>query len=292
MTEVKTAKHQMNPGPSILRSLVSNLGDAYPEKFRGDPRKAGEIGLSALSSAAFALAGGELSLTKRYYAMALDAVSAGARAMAAGRGVMISYKIDGKGYKGAANGPSKLALPSEYLRALSFAIALRRTKVADDLMTVPLKEIKQAAREVTPAYVPYVEAWRSFWQKAPDTPKLLEKAAELFEPSALELTDPKEAAADAANIPLMQALLEMDEKKFNAALVRALKAHKAWWGTGPNRVDPQAVIAHQSAALASLALQRGIKLTVTSGYLPPWLIEGRDPEGSADPDFHRDVFDE
>ena len=109
----------------------------------------------------------------------------------------------------------------------------------------------------------------------------------MFEPSALELTNPKQAAADAANIPLMHALLEMDEKKFNAALVHALKAHKAWWGTSPNHVVAEAVIAHQAAALASVALQRGLKLTVTSGYIPRWLLQGKAPQPSADPAFRQ-----
>jgi Immunity protein 49 len=278
MTEVEAVSHKIAITVERLPAREQRLDDVYPGLFDGNPRGAGEKGIEALDDAARALFVRDNRVAKRFFGVAVECISAGARSIAAGIGVDIDFEVDGRQYRGSAKQPSDLANPPRYLRALTSVIALRAPKVAAELIAVPMESIEKAAGGMDAAYLRYVAAWRSFWQQAPDALALLEEAATLFDPSMLRVADPKSAARHSANIPIMQALLERDEAKFNAGLVAALNAHKAWWGRGSRLNDPEGLIANQPSAIASLALQRGMSVTVTSGYMPRWLIEGRDPE--------------
>ncbi|HEU5072715.1 MAG TPA: immunity 49 family protein [Polyangiaceae bacterium] len=278
MTEVRAAQHKIAMTAERLPSREQRIDDVYPGIFAGNPRGAGDKGLEALDDAARALFVGDGRVAKRFFEVAVECISAGARSMAAGIGVDIEFEVDGRQYSGSAKQPSDLANPAKYLRALTSVIVLRAPKVADELVAVPMEVVEKAAGTMDAAYLRYVAAWRSFWQKAPDAAALLEEAAQLFDPSQLRVADPKSAARHSANIPTMQGLIENDSAKVNAGVVAALEAHKAWWGRGTRLNDPEGLIANQPAALASLALQRGMSLSVTSDYMPRWLLEGRDPE--------------
>jgi hypothetical protein len=279
MAHIKAANHKVFYTLDELREDESDLLSKYPVRtFPGNPRGTGEFGLRALTNAARALYLGELASAKRFNAIALECVAAGARSMAAGLGVDVDYEVDGKRYRGSADQGSSLAQPTKYLRALTIAVCLRAPSAIRELLAVPLEVIEKAAGTMDAAYLRYVAAWRALLQRASETPALLDEAASLFDPSALRAADPKSAARHSTNIPIARALLNNDAAKIDAGLASALKAHKSWWGRGTQLNDPEGLIANQPAALASLALQRGLEVTATSDYMPRWLIEGRDPE--------------
>lgn len=279
MVQVEAAKHKLFYTVEELRDDERDMVSEYPKGiFPGNPRGTGEYGLQLLDNAARASYLGESALAKRFYAVAMECIAAGARAMAAGPDTEVDFEVDGQQYRGSADQPSLLAGPAKYLRALSIAVGLRASEVVDELVAVPLQVIEKAAGKTDAAYLRYVAAWRAFLQGGSETLALLDEAASLFDPSQLRVADPKSAARHASNIPVMQALLDSDEAKVNERLVTALKAHKAWWGRGTRLNDPEALIASEPAALASLALQRGMTISVSSDYMPRWLIEGRDPE--------------
>lgn len=279
MTEVKAARHQIFFTDEELQEVESDLQAYYPQQtFPGNPRGTGGVGLRLLDDAGRALFLRNPALAKRFYTVALEAISAGARAQAAGIGVEIEFEVDGKRYHGAADQPSDLVYPAKYVRALTFAIALRAPGVADDLIAITLDDIAKVGANMDEAFVRYAEAWRCLWQGDPSTARILEEADTLFDPSMLTIADPKAAAQHAANIPVMWALLARDEVRFNSALVGAIEAHKAWWGRGSRLNDPEGLVANQSLALGALALQRGLAVTVDSDYIPRWFVEGRDPQ--------------
>jgi hypothetical protein len=276
MTDVKTATHKLAITRETLPAREQRIDDVYPGLFQGNPRGAGSKGLEALDDAARALFVGDARVAKRFFGVAVECLSAGARSMTAGIGVEIDFEIDGYEYRGAADQPSDLASPARYLRALTSVIALRASNVADDLVAVPMAQIERAAGR-NPAYLKYVAAWRACWQRS-DARALVQQTAKLFDAQTLGGENPKSAACSSSNVAVMQALLDEDATRLDAALVVALKAHKAWWGAGARLNDPVGILASQSAALASLAVQRGMTVTTGSGYMPRWLIEGRDPE--------------
>ena len=82
--------------------------------------------------------------------------------------------------------------------------------------------------------------------------------------------------AQAFVVPLLKMLLAIYEgpEPFNAALVDALEAHQRYYTTGTRNNDPRGFVALGPLALCSWADDCMIPVTVESGYIPKWLVEG------------------
>lgn len=279
MTLVKSAKHDISTTLDELREYEDELSQEYPTRmFPGNPPGTANVGLRLLDDAARAVFLKQPAVAGRFLTAALDCISAGARAHAAGLGVEIEFEIEGCKYRGAADRASDLADPVDYVRALTWAIALRAPRVVTDLMNFPFADCEKAGGSMDVAYTLYAAAWRSFWQADPKTPGMLEHAETCFDPTMLQVADPVSAARHSKHIQVMWALFDGDEARFNAALVEALEAHKAWWGRGTRLDDPEGLFSNQASALVVMARQRNLEVTVESDYMPKWLIEGRAPE--------------
>lgn len=70
-------------------------------------------------------------------------------------------------------------------------------------------------------------------------------------------------------LDLLPPLVDRDAIGFEAALDRALEAHKEYWSkTAKRRKDPEGFVALDLTALAALAWDRGLRFQVDSDYLP------------------------
>jgi hypothetical protein len=79
-------------------------------------------------------------------------------------------------------------------------------------------------------------------------------------------------------IRVYEALFRRNEKDFNETLIEALELHKKYWGdeksTRNNESDGW--ISWLLLAPAATAVRFGMKLEVTSDYIPEWLVNGLD----------------
>lgn len=86
------------------------------------------------------------------------------------------------------------------------------------------------------------------------------------------IAQPGAIAARGARYPLLSHIIRGDEGRFNAGLVAALEAHKAFWG-GDRAQESSGWIAREPMALACLAHDHGMAIRVESEYLLPSLIQ-------------------
>ena len=77
-------------------------------------------------------------------------------------------------------------------------------------------------------------------------------------------------------IRVYEALFRRNEKDFNEVLIEALELHKKYWGdekSGRNN-ESDGWISWLLLAPAATAVRFGMKLEVTSDYIPEWLVNG------------------
>jgi hypothetical protein len=81
-------------------------------------------------------------------------------------------------------------------------------------------------------------------------------------------------------LEVLRQLERQDETAFNAALAEALKGHKAHWSsTAELRKLLDGLVSLPLTAIAALAHDRGLKVTVESDYLPPSWVTGEISRG-------------
>lgn len=206
-----------------------------------------------------------------------DAVTALFR-LAAHPNVATSFTIEDRAYT-VTVGPHGMAGPPEWRNGFSAACALRHSAALTELVGASddtLNASSMSAAWDASAY-PHIHALQSLTRREHEAGAQLRAAREL---AAANNRDAHYRDLIVAEIDLATALHEADAARFNAALERALVAHRTYWTQppGPNDIVrnrpeyPDGFVALLPLALACLAHDRGIAVDVESAYIPSWIV--------------------
>lgn len=173
--------------------------------------------------------------------------------------------------------PGLGASPSDWWEAIACARILRRAESLDSLLEYDHAKFRQGPGERDEYKYTLAAAVKAYHLGLPDFDALAQTAEELASPAVATISGPRLAKSDVAVVDIMRAIREQNSDRFNDASFTALKAFKAFWGTGKNKADPDSYHSWNVIALAVDAESRGLKFDVESDYAPRWIIDGPPP---------------
>ncbi|WP_440900913.1 immunity 49 family protein, partial [Actinosynnema sp.] len=172
--------------------------------------------------------------------------------------------------------PAHLSSAGNWLTSLWLAIVARDRGVLDSLAGFPVDVLRA---DPAPEYVfDTVRLFQAFLRRSDGLGEALSDALRNSDPEVV--TDPDEReVANLLRFPVLALFHHLtkpdSEAAFNAALVDALNAHKAYWSrTEERRASAEGYVALGPLALATIAQDMGITITVTSDYLPASILDG------------------
>ena len=188
------------------------------------------------------------------------------------------------------------ATPVTWLNGFCAAVVTRNERLLDRLCAIPAEPF-EATRldERGRSALPVVDAFRIYWLGATDLVDRLER-------SASRVTFLGGGWGEDIYLPALDALTclaRSDQKGFNDAIYEALMKHRRMCLREGSLLfgSPEGMLAPLLCALMALAVEDGMAVEVTSGYLPPIFIEGEgvgqrltagpflgDISGATDPD--------
>ncbi len=174
------------------------------------------------------------------------------------------------------------ATPVTWLNGFSAAAVSRNGRLLDRLCAIP-GEPFEATRldERGRMALPVVEALRTYWLGTSDLVSRLERAAS-------RVTFLGGGWGEEIYLPAMDALVCLaanDVMGFNDAMYDALKRHRRMCLREGSVLfgSPRGMLAPILCGLMALAVDQGVEVTVTSGYLPPIFVEGVASVGQLSP---------
>ncbi|WP_327245087.1 immunity 49 family protein [Streptomyces sp. NBC_01320] len=174
-----------------------------------------------------------------------------------------------------AIGPRSFADAGNWLTAFWLAIVCRDQKRMTQLCQIPLDRLRSPEGEYDEYIYHWVDALQTYWLQSPGLVEKLVAAIEGSYPEAVSVT-PRDLLQGVLYPPinLFHRFARRDEEGFNQALVEALELHQAYWTADEDRAkDPDGRIALGPLAIACLAHDGEIPLTVESAYLPKHLLQ-------------------
>lgn len=165
--------------------------------------------------------------------------------------------------------------PGNWIDALWASVICRDQRLVDGLCRVPLETLRTGGN-----HDEYMFAWadslQAFFRGDPALYAKINHGIELADPDSLSHTTPETALF--RHFPAMKALFGLaagDPGRFNEDLAEAAALHKRFWEGEPGRASrPEGFFALGPTALAALAHENGIEVTVASDYLPRNFVEG------------------
>lgn len=173
--------------------------------------------------------------------------------------------------------PGLGASPSDWWEAVACARILRRTELLGSLLEYDHAKFRQGPGERDEYKYVMAAAVKAYYLGLPEFDALADAAEEAASPAVATISGPRLAKSDVAVVDIMRAIREQNSDRFNDASFTALKAFKAFWGTGKNKADPDSYHSWNVIALAVDAESRGLKFDVESDYAPRWIIDGPPP---------------
>ncbi len=173
--------------------------------------------------------------------------------------------------------PGLGAGPMDWWEAVACARILRRTDALQSLLEYDHAKFRQGPGQRDEYRYTMAAAVQAYYLNLPDFDSLAEKAEDQGSPALATISGPRLAKSDVAVLEVMRSVRRNDNTRFNDASVAALKAFKAFWGTGKNKSKPSSYHAWNIIALAVDAESRGLHFEVESDYAPRWIIDGPAP---------------
>jgi hypothetical protein len=173
-----------------------------------------------------------------------------------------------------ATGVDSTTHAGRWLDGIRFAVSANDGRSLDTIKSVPTDVVRASSTTGDEFVYLQVDAWRAFVSGDPRTGELLVAALDAADPGKVEVA-PADFVLDQVvpELEVMARLMDRDAGTFNAALEKALKLHKKYWGKGSRKDDPAGFIAWGPTALARIALGMSVAVTVESDYVPRVLLE-------------------
>ncbi|MEU4807154.1 immunity 49 family protein [Actinosynnema sp. NPDC023587] len=279
MVEIERHKTYPNASRRALRRLAEDVeeGVAKVERYPDALNLQLLAGLALLGHRTVVDPAGAERETWLALRAALDAGAAVFTVAAADRGALVPVRMGGRAVTTSGTGPVYYSTAENWLTTLWLAVVARDREVLERLTAFPPDLLRASGSE--PGYLyDTVRAFQLFFRREDGVGPALGAALAGSKPEALTDDDEREVA-DLLRFPqltLFHYVLKDDAAtEFNDALAEALRAHEAYWSkTEERRASPIGYLALGPLALATIAQDAGIAITVTSDYLPPALLDG------------------
>jgi hypothetical protein len=157
-----------------------------------------------------------------------------------------------------------------------FAACICRDREALEILAhTPTQILRSSSSKSDEAYYQYVEAMQALWLRSKDTGAKLLAALKSTDPAILKLT-PEDWVLNVLvpELDLASHLADGNAEPFNESLRFAIERHKNYWNKGDRKRKGTGFLAIGPLALASLAYDAGLTITVESDYLPSPLWQG------------------
>jgi hypothetical protein len=182
---------------------------------------------------------------------------------------------DGPPARYRTQGPTDYSHAANWRQGFHLAVLVRDRETLDRLCRVPLDVLRASPTRTDEYAYLYVDALQGYWRSEQDTPARLTRALEETEPAKVPIAGP-DFVLDLI-VPEMELLYRVmlgDAAAFNASLASALELYKKYWSHAKRAYAPEGQLAWGALAMASLAHEQGLAVTVESDYLPPRLWRG------------------
>lgn len=167
-----------------------------------------------------------------------------------------------------ARGPHDYANIVKWRTGFYLALLRRDAGAVDALCRVPSSVIRSSPTKADESAYLFADALQALWLDSPDAADRLKAAVDATEPSRIEHASDHVLNVLVPEMELVYRFAVRDADAFNEALRYALERHKKYWGTKKLRLDARGFVAWGPLALAGLAHDEGMDITVESDYLP------------------------
>ncbi|MEU0695664.1 immunity 49 family protein [Streptomyces niveus] len=189
----------------------------------------------------------------------------------------VRLEIDGYRTLPVSDIPRRRATSAEWMNAMWLATICRDEQRLRFLCDIPSDWLHASEDYATDSYVQaWVDALQSYWNRKANFLDNLESAIRMTAPEELKYNLPYGLRIAFPAMELMYHESQNDEDAFNVCLESSLALHKEYWTSSDDiSIDPFGYVALPLLALASIASDRGMRVDVTSDYIPAGLVEGR-----------------
>ncbi|MEU5691987.1 immunity 49 family protein [Actinosynnema sp. NPDC020468] len=188
----------------------------------------------------------------------------------------VTFRILDEDYTIPATGPTQDSTISLWSTAMSLAMICRDRPRLDLLARTSIDALRERTGQTDEFQYDWVRTLQAYWRSADGLIDTLLRAMQGADPDADSV-----AGADLVArifyppMELFYLLTQREDAKFNESLAKAVELHKQYWtATRERATDPEGFIAWQLLAIACLAKDAGIDITVESDYLPRNLLDG------------------
>jgi hypothetical protein len=182
--------------------------------------------------------------------------------------------VDNVVFKGT--GPTSETHVNQWKEGVACAALVGDEYVLDGMSKVPIDILRASSTRHDEHGYLHVDAFQGYLRAERNAPARVIRAMEATKPASLKVDPEYCLSACVAEIELLGLL--MIGANFNDALVRALEAHRRYWGNpvhASRALMSTGLFPVNLAALTKLAIvNHGRSVTVTSDYLPADIVAG------------------
>ncbi|QQC89023.1 immunity 49 family protein [Streptomyces alfalfae] len=172
-------------------------------------------------------------------------------------------------------GPLSTADAGTWLQAFWLAIICREQDRMTQLCEIPLDRLRVPEGQYDEYIYHWVDTLQTYWLRRPGLVEKLTATFHASDPSVARIA-PRDLMDGILYPPinLFYRFVTKDEEGFGAALVEALKLHKAYWTLTEERKNSiDGAVALGPLAIACLAYDGELPIEVESDYLPKHLLQ-------------------
>lgn len=189
----------------------------------------------------------------------------------------VEWLIAGQTVEIPATGPVYYANFSRWFEAFWLAVICRDTKRLQLLVDMPLELVQQSGMDHDEFDLKFAQALQKFSRREQGLAEALTEAMAATDQERVR--EPRLEYALRIAYTTMKALFYLlrsnQEEKFNEALAQALEQHKKYWTADDDKAEhPRGFVALGPLAIACIAKDAGMTITVESEYLPKHLVLG------------------
>ncbi|MTE12158.1 immunity 49 family protein [Nocardia aurantiaca] len=136
----------------------------------------------------------------------------------------------------------------------------------------PLSATTRAGHPLEQCLYLWADAWQRVWTGDPAAETVIVDGIEAAVDAQPAAGDDYALTIAYSALCLLDAVLRGDSAEFDTALVEGLEFHRRFWDTPQRRLDPEGFIAWPLLAVAGVAVDRGMRPGIATGYLPAGLL--------------------
>jgi len=188
----------------------------------------------------------------------------------------VAFRIEDRDITLPATGPKSSANAGEWNTAMSLAMICRERPRIDLLAGFPIDVLRTSGGQADEFQYDWIKTLQTYWRSEEGLVDVLLRAMQGADPEADTIAGPEMVAhLFYPPMELFYLLTQREDARFNESLAKALELHKQYWtATSERTSDSDGFVAWRVLAIACLAKDACVDITVESDYLPKNLVDG------------------